>query len=191
MLGRILDDAGIEHAAFHDMGILAPGILDRFDALVTYTQHAPGHPMGDDERGVLDGFLARGGGFLGIHGATASFKENTPYHELVGGRFTGHGLPCKITATIVDPDHPITRGLAAFTVKDEPYEHELLGDPVHVLVDRPGKSAKREPVAWIKQHGQGRVAYLALGHHRKSLEAPPVDELLRRAIAWVAGRDAP
>ena len=52
-----------------------------------------------------------------------------------------------------------------------------------------GKAGKREPIAWAKQHGKGRVVYLALGHYPASLQARPVDELLRRSLAWVTGRD--
>ena len=185
-LSRLLATVdGIEHEAFHDKDILSSDILATFDVLITYTQHAPGKELETGEEDALFSFVESGGGFVGIHGATASFKTNPRYHEFLGGRFTGHGLPCKIHARVVDRDHPVTAGLgmATFSLKDEPYDHELLDERVHVLVDRDGKRGTA-PMAWIKEHGKGRIVYIAFGHYTKVLEHPAVRGLVLGAVSW-------
>lgn len=39
----------------------------------------------------LDAFVRSGGGVLAVHSATASFKQEQHYFEILGGQFTGHG----------------------------------------------------------------------------------------------------
>ena len=38
---------------------------------------------------ALISFIETGGALLAVHSASASFKQSTPYHQLLGGRFIG------------------------------------------------------------------------------------------------------
>ena len=43
-------------------------------------------------------------------------------------------------------------------------------------------------MVYVKQHGAGRVAYLASGHDARSLSHPTYRTLFTRAITWAARR---
>ena len=45
------------------------------------------------------------------------------------------------------------------------------------------------PVAWTKQHGQGRVFYQALGHDPSACEHPVFKQMLVQGTLWAAGRE--
>jgi len=44
-------------------------------------------------------------------------------------------------------------------------------------------------VLYVREVGQGRVVYLALGHDMRSWGEPPVRALVRQALLWASGRD--
>jgi type 1 glutamine amidotransferase len=167
-------------AVFTNKNILAGNIIRFFDCVVSYTQG--GELLPGEEELLLD-FVASGKGFVGIHGATASFKAHPRYHALLGGKFTGHAVPRKFEARAVDAEHPITTGMKPFTIKDEPYEHDLDKEQVHVLIERSDKKSIA-PAAWVKEHGQGRVAYIAFGHFASSFKNKTFQNLISRAILW-------
>jgi hypothetical protein len=89
--------------------------------------------------------------------------------------------------TVVDREHPITRGLDDFEIHDETYGGYFTSSNVHVLLktDHP----KNDPsLAWTTQYGKSRVFYLMLGHDRLAWENPAYSKLLDRGIRWAAGR---
>ena len=90
----------------------------------------------------------------------------------------------------MDGDHEITRGLADYDHEDELYEltadveerqNEVPLQGVRVLAEAEG-----HPMVYVKAHGAGRVAYLAMGHDRRSLGHPTYRTLFVRAVAWAA-----
>jgi type 1 glutamine amidotransferase len=87
----------------------------------------------------------------------------------------------------VDADHPVTSGVRPFDIHDELYILELLAD-VRVLLSavnpEPAPSTPRSPLGWVRQHGQGKVCYLAPGHGPEQLEHPSVARLIAQALAW-------
>ncbi|MBE2222085.1 MAG: ThuA domain-containing protein, partial [Anaerolineae bacterium] len=96
--------------------------MTRFKALVLYVHHKH---IALDTLAALEQFVQKGGGLLAIHSATASFKEQPRYAELVGGRFTGHGPVEPITIRPAAANDEIFGEIGAFTVTDELYLHEL------------------------------------------------------------------
>ena len=171
---------GARVAMFPFKKLLAGSMIRFFDCVVAYTQGGEFLPGEED---LLLDFVASGKGFVGIHGATASFKAHPRYHAMLGGRFTGHALPRKFEARAVGAEHFITSGMKPFTIKDEPYEHELDMEKIHVLVERVDKKGTA-PAAWVKEHGQGRVAYIAIGHFAGNFKNGAFQGLISRAILW-------
>ena len=173
---------GARVAMFPFKKMLTGNMIWFFDCVVTYTQGGEFLPGEED---LLLDFVASGKGFVGIHGATASFKAYPRYQEMLGGKFTGHALQRKFEARAVGGEHSITSGIEPFTIKDEPYEHELDTEKIHVLVERTDKKGTA-PAAWIKEHGLGRVAYIAFGHFAGNFKNQAFQELIRRAISWAS-----
>ena len=80
-------------------------------------------------------------------------------------------------------------GLEKFTADDELYSKLQGEDPIHVLLDAHSDySGRREPVAWTRAYGKGRVFVTILGHDLKSRDVPAFKTLLRQGTAWAAGR---
>ncbi|HSJ58883.1 MAG TPA: ThuA domain-containing protein [Anaerolineae bacterium] len=170
-------------ASLEQLPALDPG---RYDAVVLYIHH---DHLSPSALGCLQDVVGGGAGLLAIHAASASFKGNDAYYDIIGGRFVEHG---PITGFRVEP----ARGkgdrlfgtIPPFTVRDELYRHQY--DPanrVHLVTLVDGQP---EPVVWTRRYpdrGGGRVCYLSLGHTLSSVRHPQVQAILQRGLAWVCG----
>ena len=155
-----------------------PGDVDSCAALVLYyhqkTITAPALAR-------LDSFVKNGGGILALHSATASFKDEPHYFEILGGRFTGHGAVEDFAVRPVKSD--VFAGIGEFTIKDELYLHELQpGIEVHFTAQHQGQAV---PVVWTFRYGKGKVCYAVPGHTTESMKHPAIQEILQRGLRWV------
>jgi uncharacterized protein len=158
-----------------------PGLdVSRFDALVLYYHHKQ---ITTDALALFAQFVQDGGGVLAVHSATASFKQQRRYFEVLGGRFTGHGPVEPIIVTPVQAADPIFDGAAPFTIKDELYLHELWPDlQVHFTALHKGKP---QPLVWTRTVGNGRVCYVGPGHRAATMRQPEVQTILQKGLKWV------
>jgi len=140
---------------------------------------------------ALDHFVSQGGGLLAIHSATASFKNNPGYFEILGGRFTGHGPLGELDIRPAKVADEIFPGIKPFTLPEEPYEHEM-NPACEIHFDAPYPQAKsdgrRLPVVWTYRYGQGRVCYCLPGHRSAAMRHPVVREILQRGLTWACGQ---
>jgi type 1 glutamine amidotransferase len=160
-----------------------PGNLVDFSAMVIYIHHKT---ISDQALAALDDFVSKGGGILGVHTATAAFKEQRHYFEILGGRFIGHG---PVEAFEVKPvaDSEIFAGIPAFTVADELYVHELQpGITAHFTATHAGQEV---PIVWTYHYGQGRVCYAVPGHRTETMHNETYQKVLQLGLAWVCGVD--
>lgn len=142
----------------------------------------------EQERAVV-AFVERGGAFLNLHNAMGLYPEGGPYLRLVGGRFTGHGPLERFRVEVADPNHPITRGVEAFSVADE--QHTPVPDlgKVHLLLRSRSDDGKTAAAGWAYEPGRGRLCHLAPGHTREALLHPTYQRLMRNAVDWCLRRD--
>lgn len=152
-------------------------------------------------------FLAavRGGtGVSVIHAANNAFTGWTDYETLVGHLWregTGHGSFHAFDVTVVDREHPITRGL--FDLRSHPDElyHALWRAPAsdhRVLASawsskETGGTGRAEPMLTVGSFGKGRVFHTPLGHvwkgdaaSRASHADRQFQELVVRGTEWAA-----
>jgi hypothetical protein len=115
----------------------------------------------------LDEFVRRGGGVLAIHSATASFKQEPRYFEILGGRFRMHGAVEIFTVYQTRTADEVFGALAPFQIRDELYIHELEPEiTIHFETMHEGQSV---PVVWTRR--EPRLLCCA-GAHRREYEAP-------------------
>lgn len=163
-----------------DWGYLEPERIRPFHVLVMYTQ---GGELSEKQKEGLLEWVAAGGGMVGIHGATATFKQSEDYWKLVGGRFIGHDY-LDFEVLNREPDHPITRFFTRFTVKDEDYRHDFHPDAkIHPLAVR----LDGQPVMWTREYGRGRVFINALGHDAGVFNNRNFQVATVRGVYWAAG----
>jgi hypothetical protein len=193
--------------------------------LVSYTcDVVPADPVQRE----LCAWLEGGGRWFALHGTNSvirflsrkPLRIGTPraaplFMEMLGSQFLAHPPIGPFRVEIADPEHELTRGLAAFETSDEQYLQEYHGTPHALLHTRfDGATPEFERTDWradprhlvwyLNRRGAGAVMYLTLGHcrgrydmaplmaeyprvERCSWELPVYYELLRRGIRWGAG----
>jgi hypothetical protein len=194
-----------------------------WDALISYTCDVrPSEAAQDAARDFVSG----GGRWTALHGTNSMLEQpasrpgrtRTPnlaprLFELLGSRFLTHPPVHEYTVRPV-AEHPITQGIAPFSVRDELYCSQLY-PPIEVLLatdfdgdcptfEEPPPPERRRPVLYLKRTGQGAVCYLTLGHCRglvDTLELPHIPAsidrgswqrpefrlLLARCLEWAVG----
>jgi type 1 glutamine amidotransferase len=172
--GPALRDAVTRVLAEH----LSPAALARYDGVLFLCPvDEPEAPLPIPDRAAFYAWVAAGHGFIGVHAASDCLHQDPQYISLLGGEFLGHGRQATGEVVNADPAHPATvawgRGV---TVYEEFYHFKPTSyDPrrLHLLL---GLAARPDdgtgppgtpgwmPLAWVRQPGQGRVFYTALGH---------------------------
>jgi type 1 glutamine amidotransferase len=153
----------------------------------------PGH------RRAFQRYIRRGGGFLGIHAASASFEHWPWYVGLLGTWFRTHA-PGTATANVVVEDRraPATRGLPRVWRRVDEW-YAFRSNPrgrVHVLATldertyAPGDAAMGadHPIAWCHRYDGGRSVYTAMGHSSDAYREPSFASHVLGAIEMAAGR---
>lgn len=189
----ILAPAAYEVEPVYGLDRLASLSTETCDLVISYTslsKHRPGQNdtgperLTDEQIAGLAAWVRQGGRLLAVHCATVAGESGPELARLLGGRFLSHPPRFAFTVYPVFGEHPITAGMAAFTVFDEFYVQEF--DPsVHIhmaAVDR----GVAYPMVWSKAEGKGRVAYVAMGHNEAVWQLAPYGQLLRQAAAWLS-----
>lgn len=142
--------------------------------------------------------VGSGVGIAGCHGGMCdSFRQDVEWQFITGGQWVSHpgGDGINYTVNIGHSSSPITAGLSDFEVCSEHYylhvdpAIEVLATTEFPVVQYYHSSNKRVsmPVAWTKFWGNGRVFYMALGHHDDVFEKSPTAEvMMRRGMLWAA-----
>jgi type 1 glutamine amidotransferase len=163
-----------------DLRCLRPDELAGYDVLLNFSTDLEASEAQID---ALTTAVRGGVGYVGLHAATATFRDSAAYHALIGSWFDRHPPIRPFTVEITAPDHPVTAGVPAFEVEDERYELKDMLDDVTVLAHAEGF-----PMVYVRHYGAGRVCYIAPGHDARTLSRPAYALLVRQAIAWAARR---
>ena len=185
LAGLLAAEPGVEAELSQDYEIMAGG-LEGFHTTLFYTDVGALTPA--QEEGLL-AYVRGGGGFFGLHTASASFRANAGYHEMLNGMFDGHSPYMEFSVTVTDGDHPITRGLDTFTVHDELhyFAHDAARSQRLMEAYDPTTGATYA-MALHHRYGEGRVFYFALGHDAGAHDHPAFRTVIRRGVQWTAGR---
>lgn len=199
---------GYEVVCSKDGSLFSPEYLAGFDAYLFCTTGnletvgTDGQPaFGEGGKQALLDAVAGGKGFVGVHNASDTFHgpDNTvdAYTAMLGGQFLTHGAQQDAKQVVVDPKFPGLEGLPAeFTTHDEWYVQKNVAADIHPIVNQltEGMTGEmyetREAYAsvWARQHGDGRVFYIANGHRPDNWEAAEFKTLLLAGLNWVTGR---
>jgi type 1 glutamine amidotransferase len=150
-------------------------------------------PFTAEQKSAILAFVARGGGFLGVHSATDTLYDWPEYGALIGAYFKEHPWTRDAAVIVEDRAHPSTSTLGdRFSLQEEFYTfRDNPRGRVHVLLrlDAASVGASGDyPLAWTSSHGSGRVYYNALGHFPATWSNPEFQRQIAGAIRWAAGR---
>jgi type 1 glutamine amidotransferase len=188
-----------EHAAHPNVyAKLKAGAVEAYDAVLLYDMPAdiPAEAQAD-----FIAMLDRGKGLVVLHHAFCSYDSWPEYTNIAGGRYhhyewTRDGITyphsrythdVTFQVTVVDRDHPVTKGVPDFQITDETYGGTEILPTVHPLLST-GEPTSNSLVGWTNTCRNARVVTLTLGHDRNAWENPAFQKILSQAILWVARR---
>jgi type 1 glutamine amidotransferase len=150
-------------------------------------------PFDASQRAAILDFIARGGGFVGVHSATDTLYDWPEYGQLVGAYFSAHPWTQDANVIVENGSHPSTAALgASFRITEEFYTFRQNPRPnVQVLLALEAASVGASgdfPLAWSRAQGNGRAYYNALGHFDSTWRDPRFQAQLRGALRWTARR---
>ncbi|KAA1244978.1 ThuA domain-containing protein [Aquimarina sp. RZ0] len=172
--------------------------LRKYDVVV-WANTSGNNLLNGSQRRAFEKFISNGGGFVGIHAATDTYRNRSwPfYNELVGAivqnrpNHTRNNLQGEMKKI---GRHPITAHLgASWTKKEEWYYWDLNGgklfpgNNVLLEVKKTGNKSydRKRPITWYKNFRGGRSFYTALGHNNSDYKInSPFGIMLKNAIIW-------
>ncbi len=196
-----------------DPQVFEPASLARYDAV--FFNNTVGNCFTNPElRRALMAFVTGGGGLMGVHGTSVAFTrwpgavEDWPeFGFLIGARGAAHKESDeRVWIKVEQADHPLTRMFdpQGFEYRDEffrfhePYSRERVrvllsldtqktdlqsGEPRGNTTRADGDYA----VAWVRNHGRGRVFYSSMAHNPRVFWDPKMLEFYLAAIQFVLG----
>ena len=162
----------------------------QYAAVIVYTTGLVDEMGPAQEKGLLE-FVRGGGGFIGIHSATDSFRGNRAYIEMIGGEFRTHPHHHEFPISIVNREHYLTVRMPDFSIYDEMYHLQNFDPEVCTVLAETVWQGERMPMVYVKDYGQGRIVYLANGHTQESWDHPEFRKLLLRSLRWATGAELP
>ncbi|MFY1670036.1 ThuA domain-containing protein [Plantactinospora sp. WMMB334] len=194
-----------EVEATTDAGAFTDANLGRFDALVfnnTNSTPESGDLLDAPQRAALQTFVRAGGGWVGLHAASASERDWDWYAGLVGTIFdvhpdfssTGGTYPGRIK--VLDGAHPSTKDLPELWERGEEWYNWRTNPTgrVHTLAQIkvrdgiPGLDEGHDHAySWCQDYDGGRSWFTAGGHAGSAFAEPAFLAHLRGGIEWAAG----
>jgi uncharacterized protein len=186
-------------------GVFNPASLNQFDAIIW--NNISGDVLTIAQRKAFQGYLARGGSFIAVHGSAgdpAYFWDWYP-DTLIGARFLAHPMSPQFQEAriAVNSAHPLAKSLPGeWRMTDEWYSFKsnpkAVGAKVILSLDE--STYKPEgpmgvdlrmgdhPLAWTNCIGKGKAFYSAIGHRPETYSEPHYVALLEDALGWATDK---
>ncbi len=196
--------------------------FDGAAAVVLYMDGGEGHPaLGGRHLEQLDSLMQKGVGLACFHYAVEPTiaKGQKEWLEWIGGAFEINWSvnPIWLAQFTTLPDHPITRGVKPFSIKDEWYFHMRFADgmkgitpilsavaPASTMSRKDGphegnpavreavKAGEAQTVAWAFDRPDGGRGFGFTGsHYHKNWGDDNFRKIALNAILWVAKAEVP
>ncbi len=176
------------------MKMLASDRILNYDVVVFY-DFIPNMDQSDST--VFLHLSSLGKSMLFLHHSICNFQQWDGFMHMVGGRYhmPGFGTDTLLLSDykhdidlemqISDSHHPVTKGIEAFTIKDEGYSNiEYMPGITPLLeTDHPDCS----PITgWVNSYNRSSIVYLMLGHDKQAYSNEAFRKLLENSIHFLA-----
>jgi type 1 glutamine amidotransferase len=140
--------------------------------------------------------LENGTGILFLHHSLVSYQDWDEFTDIRGGKYrekgytsdssdlSGYEHDLDLEVNVIEHNHPITKGIHDFSIKDEGYYNVEILPSVTPLLGTSHPSCARY-VAWTNEYKKSRVVYIMLGHDRQAYDNPSFRQLIYNSINWV------
>ncbi|WP_351227458.1 ThuA domain-containing protein [Streptomyces sp. NPDC002133] len=196
---KLGSENGFEVEATDDATAFTDANLARFQAIVfnnTNSTPEKGDLLDAEQRAALQKYIRAGGGWVGVHAASASERDWQWYEGLVGAIFDQHPAVQTGRIKVLDQSHPSTRGLPELWERTEEWYNWRTNPTgkVHTLAQikvRDGITGLDEgvdhPWSWCQNYDGGRSWFTAGGHAASAFQEEGFLKHLLGGIQWAAG----
>jgi len=150
----------------------------------------------EEQGAAIKGFVETGGALYALHNSSHISLSSKDYREVMGGAYIDHPALRPFKVSVVNKEHPITRGVQDFMVNDEQHFVTYDKDPKYILLRSEnidgltdiseGKDLGAMAIAgWAYDFGKGRVVFTAVGHTLHALWQPEYFKLQKNAVKWL------
>lgn len=211
ILNRCLSELGTVQTALYKNGWPSdPTAFDNANSILFYMDGGSGHPLiQEDHLQKIGELMMKGVGLCCCHYAVEVPKDRGGPELLawIGGYYeTGFSINPHWDARFENmPDHPVTRGVKPFTIRDEWYYNMRFrsGSVVPLLVATPPDDTRGTPaakeraglpeiVSWVVERPDGGRGFgFTGGHVHKNWGNEDFRKLVLNALIWTAGGEVP
>ena len=154
----------------------------------------------EEQGAAIKAFVQAGGGLYAYHNSSHISLFSKSYREVMGGAYIDHPPLRPFKVSVVNKQHPITRGIQDFTVNDEQHFVTYDKDPKYLLLQsenvdgltdvHEGQDLGSKAMGgWAYDFGKGRVVFTAVGHTLHALWEPEYFKLQKNAVRWLLGME--
>lgn len=176
-----------------DASLFTVESLKKYDAVVFLS--TSGDMLDSVQQRSFENYIHAGGGYMGIHGASAGGYNWPWYGKLVGAIFNGHRVQQFATFNVLDRKNRSTRHLPKnWNIKEELYNFKSISNDIRVLISvdestyKGGTNGSFHPMAWYREFEGGRSFYTALGHADEKYTDPLFLKHILEGIRYAMGR---
>lgn len=214
----MLSRANVRHAVrvevHHGGWPRDPATLDDADAVMVISDGRDGdryeeapHLASPERVRHFDRLMKRGCGLVTFHFSTfAPQKYSAEVLRWSGGYFQWEQdgkrdwysaiKTLQAEVKLASPDHPVSRGVKAFTLREEFYYNlRFAGDKrttaIATVADVKGRPGTGDIVAWARQRDRGRAFGTTCGHFYDNWKEPAFRKLVLNGLVWAAGVEVP
>jgi type 1 glutamine amidotransferase len=150
----------------------------------------------EEQGAAIKDFVQAGGALYALHNSSHISLSSKNYREVMGGAYIDHPALRPFKVSVVNKEHPITRGVQDFIVNDEQHFVTYDKDPRYILLRSEnidgltdiseGRDLGTKAIAgWAYDFGKGRVVFTAVGHTLHALWQPEYLKLQKNAVGWL------
>ena len=171
------------------MRVTAPGMLRHLDAEQVVILNGDIGPLNVEQEEALCTFVEHGGGLICTGDAAEAYREYPLLGEVLG-HLHGFCAPrSEIIARVATPDHYLTRRVdPSFTAMEAVYLLDAAPPDAEILWRTSWRYATYT-LAYTRDYGRGRVFCTTLGSDPGTQALPIFQQLVNRAIGYVAGAE--
>ena len=186
-------DNGFTVDATEDAAAFTTGNLARYEAVVFL--NTTGDVLNAEQQAAFEGYIAAGGGYVGVHSAADTEYDWPWYGSLVGAYFDSHPAIQPATVRVEDRAHAATAHLGddldphrrVVQLPHQPPRHRPR--PGHPRRDQLHRRhhERRPPDRLVPDYDGGRSFYTGLGHTPETYAEPDFLSHLLGGIRYAAG----
>ncbi|MCF2518766.1 ThuA domain-containing protein [Dyadobacter sp. CY351] len=177
-----------------DAGFFTDKTLKKYAAIIWLS--TTGDVLNATQQEAFERYIRAGGGYVGIHSASASEKEWPWFGRLTGAVFVSHPPdPVPGVVQVTNRKDPSTAHLPErWAWKDEWYNFNKRVSNVEVLfladekTFEGGTEGEYHPLAWKHAFDGGRAFYTALGHLATAYDDPLFQQHILGGIQYAIGK---